>query len=897
MTSSKAWTARGRWLTAGTALALLGWLTIHALADSTDPAESTSPTGAADTPLTDRFQRWFEEVELLMTDAEREVFLAISEDYQRDNFIRQFWRVRDPFARTTRNELREAWEQRAAKARELFEDLRSVRAEMLLYFGEPTRRDRFICPELIRPLEVWVYASGSDRIRGYFTLVFVGLDKNGRGAHSQWEPNLGLSRIFMSARTFGASERQLAQLIGRDCSRGDDILSALAQTLDMTRLREKDLLMPKPSDEWVRTFQARSTDVAADAEPLDGTLHLSFPGRHQSRTVVQGVVAVPKTAAGESEIGGYRSYNLLIDGEILRQGELFDRFRVRFNFPVDSINEQIPLVMQRYLRPGPYQLIVKVEDLNSKRVFRQARDLDVPRVEGNKRPASAGPGSDVATAGSGQVAPAALAPRPAALSTSLTASASPAATATEASATPSVFDASLAEANASISTGDHTVKILALPDVLSVGQLRVRADARGEGIARVAFELNGRPVLRKSRPPYSVEIDLGDKPRSHTLRVVALDAEGGTLAADEVAINSGPHRFAVRLLEPQSGKRYTASVRAHAEVEVPEGEVLERVELFLNETLLATLYQPPFEQPILLRGEADLSYVRAVAHLRGGDSAEDVRIINAPDYIDNLKVQFVELYTTVVDRSGEFVDDLQPEEFSVTEDGEPQAVRRFETMRDLPIRAGLVLDTSLSMMSSLSDVKKAGHRFFESVLSERDRAALITFNDEPQLVVRFTNSQEVLAGGLAELVAEGETALYDSIIFSLHYFSGLRGKRAIVVLTDGEDSSSTYSYEDAIDFARRTGVAIYIVGLKLQNQKSEVRMKMQRLARETGGECFFIDRSAHLERVYGSIQEELRSQYLIAYQSSRPGGEEFRQVEIEMHRKGLEAKTIRGYYP
>ena len=164
-------------------------------------------------------------------------------------------------------------------------------------------------------------------------------------------------------------------------------------------------------------------------------------------------------------------------------------------------------------------------------------------------------------------------------------------------------------------------------------------------------------------------------------------------------------------------------------------------------------------------------------------------------------------------------------------------------------------------------------------------------------MVRFTNSQEVLAGGLTELVAEGETALYDSVIFSLHYFSGLQGKRAIVILTDGEDSNSTYTYSDAIDFARRTGVAIYIVGLNLERQSHDVRSRMRRLASETGGECYFIDSARHLQRVYDSIQEELRSQYLIAYQSSTPGGTEFREVEVQMHTKGLEAKTIRGYYP
>ncbi len=876
---------------AGASLALL-FLSVAPAAPADDP-----PADEAVARLPERYQRWLNDVELLMSEAEREVFLELSANYQRDNFIRRFWKIRDPFQRTARNEFQEGWEQRIVQARAHFKDLTSARAEMMLYFGEPSRRQRFTCSEVLKPLEVWEYQEGTARIRGYFTVIFVGLNPDAKGARVQWQPRDGLSRLMATARATG-DERQLAQAISRECFRADEILSALSQALDLSRLGEKSLLVPKPSDEWVRSFQARSTDVAGDAERLPGEFLVSFPGRHQSRTVVQGVVAVPRAEVEASELGDYRSYNLLVDGEVLRKGELFDQFRYRFDFPEVAVGEQIPLVIQRYLRPGPYQLIVKVEDLGSQRVYRESLELDVPRVQ-RRVVAAALPTSGTTDDGATDAGTTDDGATDAGTTDDgATDDGTPAAGATDGGdAAPARFETKLLEANASISTGDHTIKILALPEVLTVGHIRVHAQARGDGIARVAFELNGRPVMRKSKPPYSVEINLGDRPSVHTLRAVALDAEGAMLASDEVLINAGPHRFSIRLLEPQSGKRYSSSIRAHAEVEVPEGERLDRVELYLNEDLMATLYQPPFEQPLLLRGEEELTYVRAVAHLRDGSSAEDLTIINAPDYVDNLDVQFVELFTTVIDRTGDFVEGLSPEDFEVFEEGERQEIRRFETMRDLPIRAGLVLDTSLSMMPSLSDVKKAAHRFFESVLTERDRAALITFADEPQLVVRFTSSQEVLAGGLTGLVADGETALYDSVIFSLHYFSGLQGKRAVVILTDGEDSISNYSYSDAIEFARHTGVAVYIVGLNLQTQGNDVRMRMRRLAHETGGECFFIDSARQLEKVYDSIQEELRSQYLIAYQSSIAGGEKFREIEVKMRTKGLEAKTIRGYYP
>jgi Ca-activated chloride channel family protein len=826
--------------------------------------------------LPPRYQRWLEDVGLLIGPVERDAFLGIAVDYQRDHFIRRFWQVRDPFPQTAVNEFQKSWEQRAESARELFGGLEGDGPRMLLFLGDPARRERLLCTEVMEALDVWYYPDGSDRIAGYFTVVFTGNRMGERFVNYRlWQPSFGLRQLVNATHASAArageallgSDPALARFILAECVRGDDILSALSTALDAAKLER---FLPRPSEEWVAAFQARSTDVPEDAEPLAGELAVSFPGRHQSRTVVQGIVAVPRDAATASSEGP-PFYNLLLDGEVLRQGRLFDTFRYRFDFPAGHTAEVLPLVAQRYLRPGDYQLIVKVEDVHSRRVFRQVLDLTVPVYDPTVVDNAVV--RDAVTADAVTLAVA---------------------------ATPRTLDVPrlLEEGNRSISTGDHAIEILPLSGTLLVGKVRVTARASGEGIVRVAFELNGVAQMRKARPPYSVELDLGARPRIHTLRAVALDAGDRLLAVDEVMINSGPQRFAVRLIEPQPGKRYTHSVRVHAEVEVPEGDRLDRVELFLNETPKATLYQPPFEQPLLLEEVGDFAYVRAIAYLADGNSTEEVVVINAPDVQDVTRVNFVELYTSVVTKKGEFVDDLAREEVKVLEDGEAQEIRRFEKVSDLPITAGLMIDTSTSMADSLRDVRRAAHRFLTDVLAPRDRAAVMTFNDAPRLVVRFTSDTEVLAGGLAGLVAEGETALYDSVIFALHYLSGGSGKRAIVLLTDGEDSSSTYSFEDAIEFARHTGVSIYLIGLGLPSDP-QARSQVRMLATETGGETYFIDRVAQLTKVYESIQQELRSQYLIAYQSSRPAraGDDFRRVEVVVDRKGVEAKTLRGYYP
>lgn len=847
------------------------------------PAEETL-TGILEDILAERHRRWLADVAPLITDVEREVFLGLAADYRRDAFIRRFWRVRDPFPSTPRNELEERWDARVETARELFDDLDTERARMLLVFGEPSRRFPISCEVLQGTPEVWIYDEGSPGlVGGTFTLVFEASGV-GRDRYRLWRALSGLRSLVSGALGAGRGDAELASRIRRACARGDDLLAALAQHLDVDRLRDRGPLFPTPGPEWVRTFQSRTTEPAEGVAELPGRLEISFPGRHQNRTVVQGLVVVPKAELGIAELGDVRAVQFLVDGEILRQGELFEQFRYRFGFPADALGEEVPLVVQRYLRPGDYQLVLEVEDVPGQKVFHVERELVVPRY----RPRE----TAVAVDEEGNVREVPL-PAGSAESSSTRASASP-------DEPPEVYAARLAEANASISTGDHVVEIVGLPETLAVGPLRVQARARGEGIAAVAFELNGQRVMTKRRAPYSVELNLGDAPRLHVLRAVALDDEGQRLAEDEVLVNGGPHRFDIRLLEPRRGRVYRESVRVHAEVEVPEDERLDRVELYLDETLVATLYQPPFEQAIFLPND-EMTFVRAAAFLDNGEAVETVELINAPDVVEEVRVNFVELYASILDRNGAFVEGLDASSVTVFEDGVEQTVRRFEPMHDQPIRAGLVIDTSLSMLDALPDVEKAAYGFLESVLGERDRAAVVTFADEPRLAVRFTGDRQVLAGGLVGLVAEGETALWDSVIFTLHYFSGMPGKRAIIVLTDGEDSTSRYSFSDAIEFARRVGVAVYVVGLQLPTHQTDVRLKINRLARETGGEVFFIDRVRELDRVYARIEEELRSQYLIAYQSNRPPKEgvtdEFRLLEVRAKNEDLEVKTIPGYFP
>ena len=511
------------------------------------------------------------------------------------------------------------------------------------------------------------------------------------------------------------------------------------------------------------------------------------------------------------------------------------------------------MVFVRYLRPGEYTFVLRIEDLNSGRFYRLERELEVPRVDNQY----VAPGeSDSETA--------------------------------------RLF----AEAAENALIGDDNIRLRRPTggSGLKTGFVRFNADVTGSQITKAVFLLDDREILTKNAPPFNVEIDLGEFPRLHNLRVEGLDSDGKILAVDELPINAGGSRFTVRLVEPRRAQRFTESVRARADVQVPDGEIVDRVEFFRNETLVATLFQAPYVQPIRLTGGGTPEYIRSVAYLKDGNSAEDLVFVNAEEVLEQVEVQFVESYASVTDRNGRPLAGLSEQDFVVEEDGVEQKITRFAKVEDMPIHVGVLIDNSASMKGALDTTRVAALSFFENAITPRDRAAVVTFNRFPRLAVKLTSDHTTLGGGLAGLTAEGQTALYDSIMFTLYYFGGITGQRAILILSDGKDEASRFSWDDTLEYAKRAGITIYSIGMGIQEGNS--RRKLATLADETGGRSYFIKKPSELADIYTQVEREMRSQYLLAYQSSNTNVDgKFRKITVKAKVPGAEVKTMSGYYP
>ncbi|MES1210994.1 MAG: VWA domain-containing protein, partial [Acidobacteriota bacterium] len=290
-------------------------------------------------------------------------------------------------------------------------------------------------------------------------------------------------------------------------------------------------------------------------------------------------------------------------------------------------------------------------------------------------------------------------------------------------------------------------------------------------------------------------------------------------------------------------------------------------------------------------------YLRAVAYLAGGASAEDVAFVNTPVEPDRLDVHLVELYTTVLDSHGRPVaGGLDPEAFAVLENGVRQQIRDVEQAGDAPVRVVTLIDCSSSMAAQIGQARQAALGFLRNLLGPQDQAAVIAFNNAPHVMVPLTGDLGRLEEGLQEVLVEGDTALYDSLAVALLSLAQAKGQRAVLLLSDGADRTSRLDFEQTLEVARQQGIAVYAIGLG--QPEGEERSKLTRLAEVTGGRSFFIGGAAELAGVYERIEKELRAQIRIAYQSSHNETDgAFRKVQVRMAKSGMEARTISGYYP
>ncbi len=268
-------------------------------------------------------------------------------------------------------------------------------------------------------------------------------------------------------------------------------------------------------------------------------------------------------------------------------------------------------------------------------------------------------------------------------------------------------------------------------------------------------------------------------------------------------------------------------------------------------------------------------------------------------------VELVSLSVTVSEGS-KYVTDLDLEQFEVFEDGAKQAITFFSRVQQ-PIALAVLLDTSNSMEEKLPTAQEAAVGFARR-LTPADVMTVVEFNSQVRIAQPFTSDKVALERAIRQISVNGSTSLYNAIYVSLRELKKERAhsseeirRQAIVVLSDGDDTSSLVAYEEVLELAKRSETAIYAIGLRQADtgrpRFKEAEFVLRQLSQETGGRVFFPSSTAELARIYDRIAEELGSQYSIAYSSRNPvRNGAWRRVEVRTTRPGLTATARRGYY-
>ncbi len=828
-------------------LAIMTLSPLGVIADSSKPKVKDLP---------EHWRGWIEdEVFPLISKEQKEAFLQLQTEAQRKVFAERLWVL---WGRQTGYGIRfrYMYQQRLALARELFRNMNNDRARILLIHGPPDFELMSRCDEIFHPLDIW----GWQYIEGLgedVAVVFYRPD--GIGYFRMWNTFDGNSALYTSRAW---EELMLGGASGLSrpeyrCGDGDQILGWINRAARWSRdplfmqamyhLPTNENAGPESSSQRFMDFSALALDD--DVVDMDFSLSQAERGLEGGKVRMGFNLEVPTALLTTTEVGDVKVVQIDVVGEISSNDRMIDRFRYLFSVP--AAGDRLVLLIERFIRPGDYLVRLKIEDVHSAHagILEETFKADLEM---------AGDARDAATERRQRL----------------------------------VQHLKVEEPE------DEPVLTLVGPQGEAISGIQRFEAVTRQDVARVRFLVNGREILTKNKAPFDVDLDLGPLPRLTTITVIGLDQEGQEMARAENVLNVGRERFFLNLQSVSAADVNGRKMKIKVDMNTPSDAPLERLEISWNDRLLTTLYQEPFEAWVEIGAvPGEMGYLRALAVLEDGSEAEDLQFVNAPEFGSVVEVTSVELPVTVLDKGGKPVRDLSLEDFRVLEDGVVQSISHIMLHQNLPIRLGIVIDSSGSMQTTLPIVQRVVMGFLRKLLRPRDRAFIETFSDRPDILAPFTADFETLENALLALYADRSTALYDATIMGLFQFSGIRGRKAMVIVTDGEDTTSKYSFNAAKDFVVRSGVTVYTIGVNLPSRKILTRHHLRTLAELSGGRSFFVAEKKELNRIYEEIDEELRTQYILTYtsNSTRPS-DEMREIKVEIGRKGLDVRTISGYY-
>ncbi len=415
-------------------------------------------------------------------------------------------------------------------------------------------------------------------------------------------------------------------------------------------------------------------------------------------------------------------------------------------------------------------------------------------------------------------------------------------------------------------------------------------------VKKVEFWVEGKKLLTRNAPPYHAELDLGNLPKRMEVKAIGYDAEGHYVDADAFVVNERETPLEVKLTRVVTGDNVS-----HIKLSLhnPKNTAIKSAVLFAGQKKIFEWSGSPYAVNLPADKLKGVEFLRASVTDETNYEATDILFLNGNRFMEELDVDLVELPVSVTDANGAPVSNLAEKDFTVLEEGKPQKITSFNYASNLPISAGVLVDHSGSMEPRMKATKEAAVEFFRDIIKGQDRAFIAGFAFDATKIAPFVSSIETLQAQVEAIPkAEGGTSLYDAIITGLYRFRGVQGRKALIVLTDGEDTTSRIPYDEMLQYVRASRVPIYFIGIGLGLSDFSGTSKMKAIAAETGGVAYFIKDVKELKDTYTKLEKELRTQYLLAYNAETSKKDrKYRTIDVRVDRANAKVRTIRGYIP
>jgi Ca-activated chloride channel family protein len=366
----------------------------------------------------------------------------------------------------------------------------------------------------------------------------------------------------------------------------------------------------------------------------------------------------------------------------------------------------------------------------------------------------------------------------------------------------------------------------------------------------------------------------------------------------------------IKFVSPQRLTTVLGITTAELSVRVPQGAMLDRVEVLVDGNIVITLVEPPWSTEWDAGNAVHGHELEARLFLADGSVTTALTRTSALRINQVEGVGLVNLFAVVRDKSGDFVSDLDKQDFQIIENGTPQTIKKFSTLPK-PVRVAIVIDTSRTMEGRrLAKARSAALEFLQA-LQPGDEAAIITFADDVKVIQPVTTDKTSLIASVEDTVAKGGTSLYDAVWRAADVLKGFDGRRVLVLLSDGRDESlsglspgSLHTLDEAIEQVHRAEGMIFAIGIgsNLNTDLDYYRTQtvasiLREMARTTGGRALISGGAGELRSAFKDIASDLRNQYLIAYVSNDTHHDgRWREVRVLPSKDDHKVVTRSGYF-